>query len=310
MAGRRTFDVIVCGSLHLDIVVNAPNLPRLDETVTGSHWGKVCGGKGGNQAVMSARLGAKTAMIGAVGDDDFGGQLLSNLQAATVDCTAVARDPTAGSGMSVAVMTASGDYGAVIVSGSNLNLVPADSVRKFHALGGASVLVLQNEIPEAVNLSVANAARASGARVVLNAAPARTMGADFLDAVDVLVVNIVEAEMMSGLSVTDAASAMLALPALGSAQRDVVVTLGGKGLVFQAKGGKPAILAPHSIKVVSTHGAGDCFIGAVAKILADGGTLADACTFANLAAARFVSLPLDERSKIAGHLEKSHASAH
>ena len=110
------FDVIVCGSLHLDIMVYAPSLPRPDETVPGTRWGQQCGGKGGNQAVMSARAGARTAMIGRIGADDFGTRLIENLKAAGVDASAVLVDPTEGSGMSAAIVRDDGDYGAVIVS--------------------------------------------------------------------------------------------------------------------------------------------------------------------------------------------------
>ena len=116
------FDVIVCGSLHLDIMVDAPHLPRLDETAVGKAWRQVCGGKGGNQAVQAARHGAKTAMIGCVGEDDFGARLTANLDAAGVDRSGIGVDRRAGSGMSVAIVDKNGDYGAVIVSGANLAL--------------------------------------------------------------------------------------------------------------------------------------------------------------------------------------------
>jgi ribokinase len=290
------FDIIVCGSLHLDIMVDAPNLPRLDETAVGTSWGMKCGGKGGNQAVMAARLGAHTAMIGRVGADDFGARLLAHLDEAGVDRHAVETDPVAGSGMSVALVDPQGDYGAVIVSGSNLRMSPEHSAQQFLSLGGASVLVLQNEIPEAVNLAVAKAARAAGARVLLNAAPARPLSAEFLDQVDILVVNRVEAEMMSGLSVTDLLSAQSALPALGGHARDVIITLGGEGLVFMAKGATPHRLASHKVTVISTHGAGDSFLGTMAIMLARGSNLADASEAANRVAARFVSLTEEQRA--------------
>jgi ribokinase len=290
------FDIIVCGSLHLDIMVDAPYLPRLDETAVGTAWGMKCGGKGGNQAVMAARLGARTAMIGRIGADDFGTRLLAHLDEAGVNRNAVETDPVAGSGMSVALVDPQGDYGAVIVSGSNLRMPPEQCAQQFLSLGGASILVLQNEIPEAVNLAVAKTARAAGARVLLNAAPARPLSAEFLDQVDILVVNRVEAEMMSGLTVSDQASAEAALPALRGHARDVIITLGGEGLVFGAKSGAPHRLAPHKVAVVSTHGAGDSFLGTLAIMFTRGASLADACDAANRVAARFVSLTEDQRA--------------
>ena len=290
------FDVIVCGSLHLDIMVKGAPLPKLDETAVGSEWGMTCGGKGGNQAVMAARMGAQTAMIGRVGQDDFGRRLLSNLDRFKIDRIAVGKDEVAGSGMSVAIVDAQGDYGAVIVSGANLKLRAEAAARGWKGLGGAKALVLQNEIPEAVNAAAAIAAKASGALVILNAAPARTLGDDFLLHVDVLVVNRVEAEMMSGAPVKDAASAMAAMPALGAGTRDVIVTLGGDGLVLQERGGSPVFIAPHPVSAVSTHGAGDCFMGALAAVLAAGKPMQAACEKANQAAAAYVSLSDAQRA--------------
>ncbi len=282
------FDVIVCGSLHLDIMVYSPSLPRPDETVPGTRWGQQCGGKGGNQAAMSARAGARTAMIGRIGADDFGTRLVGNLKAAGVDASAVLVDPTHGSGMSAAIVLDDGDYGAVIVSGANL-LIPPDSLeRQWRELGGARALVLQNEIPEAVNIAAAKVARDAGAIVILNAAPARATPAELLDRVDVLVVNRVEAEMFSGTKVADRDGAMEALPKLAKTARGVVVTLGGDGLVVQAASEAPLWIAPKPVKVVSTHGAGDCFVGTLAARMAKGDSLLQAADFANVVAANFV----------------------
>jgi ribokinase len=290
------FDVIVCGSLHLDIMVKGAHLPRLDETAVGSEWGMSCGGKGGNQAVMASRMGARTAMIGRVGKDDFGSRLLSNLDQFKVECTSVAEDESAGSGMSVAILDAQGDYGAVIVSGANLKLDPAECARQWRELGGAKVLVLQNEIPDSVNAAIASAAKGAGARVVLNAAPARKLSPDLLQCVDVLVVNRVEAEMMSGALVSGADTAMAALPALGAGKRDIIITLGGEGLVLQGRDASPAFITPHPVKVASTHGAGDCFLGALSRQLAAGKPLLYSCETANRTAACFVALSESQRS--------------
>lgn len=282
------FDVIVCGSLHLDIVVDAPHLPRLDETVPGTHWKKVCGGKGGNQAMMAARAGARTAMISRVGNDDFGITLVSNLKANAVDVACVSSDPTQGTGMSVAIVDSSGEYGAVIVSGSNLALQPEFAAADFRKTGRAAVLVLQNEIPEAVNIAIARTARDLGTKVILNAAPARTMSDAFLQLVDLLVVNRVEAEMLSGMMVSDVASATAALPHLNKSVPQVIITLGGQGLVFKTKQDVARFIPPVKVVVKSTHGAGDCFVGVLANALAKGLDLATACALANQSAAKFV----------------------
>jgi len=283
------FDVIVCGSLHLDIVVHAKALPRLDETAVGSAWEQVCGGKGGNQAVQAARNGAKTAMIGRIGKDGFGETLLNNLNAVGIDSRMVRTDAVSGSGMSVAIVQNDGNYGAVFVSGSNLDIDPKTLAQSWRELGGAKALVLQNEVPHAVNVAVAKAAHEAGAMVIFNAAPARPLLQDLSAEVDVLVVNRVEAEMISGLKVVDRAMAVGSLAALGAEQRAVIITLGGNGLVLKEKS-RPAIeIEALAVKVTSTHGAGDCFVGVLAASLARGMNLEEACRLANEKAAAFVS---------------------
>jgi ribokinase len=213
-----------------------------------------------------------------------------------VDRTKVGVDEKAGSGMSVAILDPQGDYGAVIVSGANLKLDPKECARHWRELGGAKVLVLQNEIPDAVNAAIAKAAKDAGAMVVLNAAPARELSADLLQHVDVLVVNRVEAEMMSGAPVTNTDTAMAALPALGAGKRDIIITLGGDGLVMQSRNASPIFLAPHPVEVISTHGAGDCFVGVLSVQLAAGNLLADSCGTANQTAAFFVALSENKRA--------------
>jgi ribokinase len=284
-----TFDVVVCGSLHLDIVVRAPALPKLDETAVGTAWEQVCGGKGGNQAVQAARAGARTAMIGRIGSDGFGKTLSENLAKAGVDVSAVTADVKTGSGMSVAILQHDGDYGAVIVSGANTTIDPMSIEASWVTLGGAKVLVLQNEVPHDVNVSAAKVARSYGAAVVFNAAPARPLSDDLIQNIDVLIVNRVEAEAMSNHSVHDSASALAALPKLAGTKRSVIITLGGKGLVVATASGEIMEIDAIPVDVTSTHGAGDCFVGVLAAQLAAGAPLVDACRIANQHAAAFVS---------------------
>lgn len=284
------YDVAVCGSLHLDILVDAPHLPRLDETAVGQSWRQACGGKGGNQAAQAARLGARVAMIGRVGGDAFGQQLCAHLDAAGVDRRGVTIDAAAGSGMSVAIVDADGNYGAVIVSGANLAIDPDAAAALWHQLGGSRIVLLQNEVPMVVNLAMARAARQAGAVIVLNAAPARDGEAELDGLVDVLVVNRVEAEMLTGATIRDRHGARAALPSLGADRRTVIITLGGAGLVMAAPGRDPVEIDALPVAVISTHGAGDCFVGALASRLAAGDAALEACHFANRAAADFVSM--------------------
>ncbi len=289
MVSNRSFDVVVCGSLHLDIVVNAPALPRIDETAVGHAWRQVCGGKGGNQAIQAVHAGAQTAMLGRVGQDEFGRTLVAHLAKSGVDVSGVAVDSDKGSGMSVAILQDDGDYGAVIVSGANLEIDVSGLANQWAKLGGSRVLVLQNEIPHAVNVAMAKLARASGATVVLNAAPARKLGDDLLDSVDVLVVNRIEAEALCGHAVGNRATARDAMVKLSSPARAVIVTLGSEGLVVAETTGAVIEIQPVRVQVTATHGAGDCFIGVLSAGLAAGQPLADASRKANAQAAVYVS---------------------
>lgn len=287
--------VTVFGSLHYDIMVDAPDRPRKGETLAGAAWFPKCGGKGGNQAVAAAKAGVTTAMIGAVGDDDFGRVLLANLDRRGVDRRLVRLAPGCGSGMSVAIFDADGDYGAVIVSGANLQLGQDDVADATACLAATDVLVLQNEVPDAANAAMAAAARAAGARVLLNAAPARPLSVALATNVDILVVNAVEAADVSGCTVSGPAEAMRVAEQLARHFPHVVVTLGGDGLVYAGAEGAPFALPAIPVELVSTHGAGDEFIGVLAAGLAQGQSLGTALAAANVAAARLVATPESER---------------
>jgi ribokinase len=291
MAGSK---VIVVGSLHYDVLVVAPDRPRKGETVVGSSWQPKCGGKGGNQAVEAALAGAETMMVGAVGDDGFGRDLLANLDRCGVDRRFVAVRSGEPSGMSVAIVDGEGDYGAVVVSGVNLSVrLDGEAVAE---IGTGDVVVLQNEIPERVNLVAAAAARSVGATVILNAAPARPLSPDLADLVDILVVNAVEAEMMGSAPVTSLVDAADAAVALSAIVPTVVVTAGGAGAALNGPHG-PLLCPAAPVDVRSTHGAGDCFVGVVAARLAAGAEVAEAVRAANAAAGTLVALDEDARAR-------------
>src|ERR1700722_7689876 len=228
--------VVVLGSLHLDIMVHASDRPKKGETLPGSAWGCKPGGKGGNQAVAAAQFGARASMVGRVGNDDFGKRLLSYLREAAVDAEHVRTDPEAGSGMSVAIIDAEGDYGAVIVSGANLRLSNQDLEEAREVIRSAQVLVLQNQILDATSVAAPQSAKDNGIRVILNAAPARPLGPDLSAHVDLLVVNAVEAEMICGVMVTSLSAASEAAVLLSEQVAHVVVTAGGLGLALAEKG--------------------------------------------------------------------------
>lgn len=288
--------VTVFGSLHYDIMVDAPDRPRKGETVTGHAWHPKCGGKGGNQAVSAARAGARSAMIGAVGDDDFGRALLANLDRGGVDRRFVRVAAGAGSGMSVAIFDEGGDYGAVIVSGSNLTLDDADIASASEMIAQTAALLLQNEVPEAANIAAAHAVRAKGGRVVLNAAPARKLSDELIALVDILVVNAIEAEFLAGVSVVETLDgAAQAARLLVDLCPVAIVTAGGEGVACCDRTDEAFALPAIPVKLVSTHGAGDEFVGALAAALARGEGMRAAVTAANVASALLVSTPEAER---------------
>lgn len=282
--------VLVVGALHLDVIVAAPRLPGPDETLIGSAVSYAFGGKGGNQAVAAARMGARTAMAGRVGDDGFAGSVLAALDAAGVDRSRVKSVPGA-TGMSVAITRPDGDYAAVVVSGVNRDIaadvaLPAD----------LSVLVLQAEIPMAVNVGLAERLP-DAVTLILNAAPAAPLPDALLRRTDILVVNRVEAAMLTGQDAATLDPGAAAHALRDRAARAVIVTLGADGLVLLDGDGLTPMPA-RAVAAVSSHGAGDAFVGTLAAEVAAGTGLREACAFAVCAAALHVARPVDARARI------------
>src|SRR5579863_3746443 len=285
--------VVVVGSLHYDILLDAPDRPRKGETVAGRSWAPKFGGKGGNQAIAARRQGVPTSMVGAVGDDDFGIALLAGLDRAEVERSAVTTLTGVGSGMSVAIFDDQGDYGAVIVSGANLAIRAGQASDTL--LRSAEVLILQNEIPEEVNDDVAGRAKRLGVTTILNAAPAREFKTSLPHNIDFLIVNTIEAEMLGSQPVGCLTDAAKAAEFLASRYAAVVVTAGGDGVTFHSRAGQRLSLPGIPVEVRSTHGAGDMFVGTFAARLAMRDNLQTALRLANQEAARLVSTPEKDR---------------
>jgi ribokinase len=282
-------EIIVVGSLHLDIVVHANARPEAGETIAGTAWDMRSGGKGGNQAIQAAQHGARTAMISRVGQDDFGATLRQRLQEAGVDTSYLTTDTSGGSGMGIALIDSQGVPGGVTVSGVNGNIGSSDLLAAEAAFAGAAWLLLQQEIPQATNIEAARLARRHGVRVILNAAPAYPLADELAGNVDILVVNEVEAGMLSGVRVGDAGSAMLAAETLAFSIPVVLVTLGDRGVVLKEKD-KPAVHVPaYDVSVRDALGAGDAFIGGLAARLVGGAGLLDATEYATAVGALTVS---------------------
>ncbi len=287
MSTRRPV-IVVLGSLHLDILVKAPDRPRKGETLRGSAWALSPGGKGGNQAACAARQGPDVYMVGRVGCDDFGNRLMDALRTAGVYTDYVLCDDSGGSGMSVAIIDEQGDYGAIIVSGVNMHIGEDDIRRAGDVIASADCLLLQYEIPLDTVRAAAQYAHQRGVRVILNAAPAYPAPEHLLEYVDVLIVNEVEAEMLTGYSLETLSQAEQALHALSRLVPTVLLTLGAKGVYVADPETGISHLPAHSVPVVDTHGAGDAFIGAFSARMAWGDTLLEAVRYANAAGALMV----------------------
>lgn len=276
--------LLVIGALHWDVVVRAPRLPALDETLRGHAVAYQFGGKGGNQALAAARAGAEVGFAGRIGSDEAGETMRGRLLAAGVDVGQV-QQGTGASGMSAAIVTESGEYGAVIVSAEN----HAFDVSALAIPDTCRMVLLQNEMQPDVLPRCAKAARAKGARVMWNAAPATDITPEHLALVDTLIVNRVEAAELLGHEVGPHPMATLRALSGLAPDAEIIVTLGGQGVAFAG----PSTPAQHQparpVDVVSTHGAGDVFVGTLAARRLQGAPLSGAVAAGQDAAARHIS---------------------
>lgn len=276
--------ICVVGAALIDLISYVPRLPLPGETLHGTDFRIGYGGKGANQAVMAARLGARVAMVTRVGRDTFGEGMLENFRQQGIDVTHVAVDPDAPSGVAPIAVEPGGENAIVIVTGANARMTIADLEPAHDAIAAADVLLCQLEIPIEVTLAAMRAAAGASTITVLNAAPAAELPAGALADVDVLCVNESEAATLVGAPVEAGGEleAARALRRLGP--RASVVTLGGRGCAVASEGGE-ALVPGKQVEVVDTTGAGDAFAGTLAHALAGGASLADAAERANAVAA-------------------------
>jgi ribokinase len=282
--------VVIVGSLNMDLVTRAPRLPRAGETLAGQSFVTVPGGKGANQAVAAARLGASVAMIGCVGDDAYGEQLRTALLAEGIDCQAVTRVTGESTGVALIVVDDSSQNAIVIVAGGNGH-VTASVVDSFDALlSGAEVIICQLEVPLDTVGHVLKRGHELGKTVILNPAPASgPLPAEWFAWIDYLIPNESEATALTGLPVDSTASADAAASALLKAGvSKVIVTLGEQGALFASASRSEHFPAP-KVQPVDTTAAGDTFVGGFAAALADGKSESDAIRFGQVAAALSVT---------------------
>lgn len=281
--------VVVIGSLNMDLVTRASRLPRGGETLIGESFATVSGGKGANQAVAAARLGAQVSMVGCVGSDAYGNELRESLLADNIDCQAVSVVEGA-SGVALIVVDDNSQNAIVIVAGAN-GALTADVINQFDAVLQASdVIICQLEVPDATVGHALKRGRELGKIVILNPAPASgPLPSDWYAAIDYLIPNESEASALSGLPVDSLESAEIAatrLIAMGASK--VIITLGPQGSLF-ANGQSFEHFPAPKVKAVDTTAAGDTFVGGFAAALSAGQSETEAIRFGQVAAALSVT---------------------
>jgi ribokinase len=280
-----TVSVCVVGSFMTDLVMRVARRPQTGETVRAEEFGIFLGGKGFNQAVAARRLGARVAIIGRVGADEFGSRFLDALAREGIEAAGVIRDPDEGTGIATPVVDATGANSIIIAPRANLRLTPADVEACAAAIVGADVLILQLEVPPEASMAAARIARAAGRRVVLNPAPVMPFPDELLHLADVVTPNEVEAAALAGMAVTGPDSGFMAAAALlARGARAAVVTLGAAGCVV-ATAHVRAHLPAFAVEAVDTTAAGDAFTAALAVRLAEAGDLLEAARWGNAAGA-------------------------
>ena len=281
MTGR----VCVIGSFMMDLVAAAPRRPLSGETLIGTGFAMHLGGKGMNQAVAAARSGAQVAMIGRLGNDDFGARFRSALDAEGIDASSVRTDPVEGTGVGLPVVEPDGTNSIIVIPRANHRLEVGDVEAASSVIAQADALLLQFELPLETAVAAARIAAQAGVIVIVNPAPALRPPDGLSGFVDYLVPNEGEAERLTGVD-TDADDGRAAAVVLlaGWSARGVVVTVGERGAVV-AHGDVVEQVEALPVHVVDTVGAGDAFSGALAARLAAGDGLLDAVGYARVAAA-------------------------
>ena len=275
----------------MDLIGVGPKLPMPGETVIGERFYTAPGGKGANQAVAAAKLGANVRMVGRVGTDTFGPTLLEQLRGYGIDVRGVAEDPDNPSGIAIILLDAHRQNHIVAIYGANAACDDSQLAAAKSALEGADTLLLQLEVPFELSLAAAKYARSQGVRVVWDPSPALDQIREAYPAVDVLTPNQTEASFLTGIAVTDVGSAKVAAERLLDAGVPAVVVKLGESGAYYATSGESGQVPPHRVEAVDTVAAGDAFGAALAVALSEGRSLVEAVRFGAAAGALAVTRP-------------------
>jgi ribokinase len=277
--------IIVVGSSNTDMIIKLDHLPQPGETILGGEFVTAAGGKGANQAVAAARAGGKVTFIARVGRDMFGDEAIAGFRRDGINLNHLLRDAAAPSGAALIFVAKGGENSIAVAGGANGRLSPADVKKAKSAFASASAVVMQLETPLETVQAAAELAAKAGVRVVLNPAPARPLPDKLLKLVSILTPNETEAELLTGIKVSDVRTAgQAADKLLAKGVATVILTLGARG-AFVAGAEIRELVPGFKVKSVDTTAAGDTFNGALAVALGEGRMLIDSVRFANAAAA-------------------------
>jgi ribokinase len=282
--------IIVIGSLNMDLVGCAPRIPVPGETIVAHRYFEEPGGKGANQAYAAAKLHKSVRMTGCVGDDDFGRRMRQNLESVGCDVSRIGTIAGSASGIALIFVADDGQNSIVIAPGANGRLSPAHV--EATPMAASDCVLLQLESPLETVAAAAARARAAGARVILDPAPAQALDDSLLRLVDILTPNETEAAILAGLPpgrVEPDRALFIAERLQKRGPGAVIVKLGDQGCVFHTGAARGYIDAAHGIRACDTTAAGDVFNAALAVAICEGRELAEACEFANFAAALSVT---------------------
>eukprot|EP01100_Stratorugosa_tubuloviscum_P012384 TRINITY_DN585_c1_g1_i1.p1 TRINITY_DN585_c1_g1~~TRINITY_DN585_c1_g1_i1.p1 ORF type:complete len:315 (-),score=192.94 TRINITY_DN585_c1_g1_i1:20-964(-) len=284
--------VSVVGSFMMDLVVWTEKRPAIGETIAGTDFGQFFGGKGSNQAIAAARLGAEVSFIGKLGADSFGNQFVELLKKENINSTFVTQSETAGTGVALPIVDAEANSTIIIVPRANAQLSTSDVERAADVIKQSQVLLMQLETTMEAVVKAAEIAKSNNIIVMLNAAPAAPIPEQLYHHLDYLIVNETEAEILSNLKVTCAETAKIAAQELlkKGVTKGILVTIGSKGAIFCDANGCSHYPPFNVSHVVDTTGAGDAFCGAFAHSIAQGDSVVDAIKFGNAAGGHAVTV--------------------
>jgi ribokinase len=273
--------IVVLGSLNMDLVINTPRIPVLGETIHGSGFATFPGGKGANQAVAAAKLGGDVTMIGCVGNDSHGTDLINSLtyNGVKVENIRILKGSTTGIAV---IVVSNGDNFIILDSGANFLLKPEQMDQFTDVISNSDILMLQLEIPLDVVEKAVEIAKYNGVKVLLNPAPAYKLSDKLLSKIDIITPNENECEYITGIpirSLDDTAKAIKYL--MNKSIKQIIVTLGNKGVIYN-NGDEVIHRSVPNVEVIDTTAAGDSFSGALAVALSNGKPIDDAINFANI----------------------------